>query len=170
MLTSLFSAVSGMSANGSSLSVIGDNIANMNTVGFKSSRTTFGDVLSQTVSGVAGSSQVGRGVYMSSASPLFTQGSFESTASALDMAIEGDGFFMVSDGAAKYHTRAGQFHLDKNGTIVNPDGLALQGYVADEAGNITGAMSDLNVSASQSRANLTSEVNIAVNLEAGAAQ
>jgi flagellar hook protein FlgE len=159
-----------MSANGSSLSVIGDNIANMNTVAFKASRTTFGDVLSQTVTGVAGSDQVGRGVSTSSVSPLFTQGSFESTASALDMAIEGDGFFMVSDGIAKYYTRAGQFNLDKNGNIVNPDGLIMQGYVADEAGNITGAMSNMNVSASQSRASATADVNIAVNLESGADQ
>ncbi|RMG01640.1 MAG: flagellar hook basal-body protein, partial [Nitrospirae bacterium] len=91
MLTALYSAISGLSANGLSLSVIGDNVANMNTVGFKASRISFGDVLSQTITGVAGDSQVGRGVLVTDVSPLFTQGSFETTASGLDMAVDGEG-------------------------------------------------------------------------------
>ncbi|MEW6417088.1 MAG: flagellar hook protein FlgE [Nitrospirota bacterium] len=164
MLTSLYTAISGLNVNGTSLSVIGDNIANMNTVGFKGSRVSFADVLA----GVAGSSQIGRGVLISSVSPLFTQGSFETTASALDIAIDGDGFFIVNEGSARYYTRAGQFDLDKDGNIVNPDGLILQGYSADAAGNITGEVGNLTVATSQSPPNATSNVEMAVNLDAAA--
>lgn len=168
MLTSLYTAITGMGANGSSLSVIGDNIANMNTVGFKASRVAFGDVLSQTITGVSGSSQVGRGVFVSDISPLFTQGSFETTASALDLAIDGDGFFMVQEGGARYYTRAGQFNIDKNGYIVNSDNLILQGYLADAAGNISGAIGDLRIASTQSPALMTSQANLAVNIDATA--
>jgi len=163
MLTSLFAAISGMNANGTSLSVIGDNIANMNTVGFKGSRASFGDVLS----GIAGGSlQVGRGVFISDMSPIFTQGSFESTASALDLAIDGNGFFIVSEDGARHYTRAGQFSLNKDGNIVNPDGLFLQGYLADASGNITGNIGNLQITSRQSPANITSSADIAVNLKA----
>lgn len=168
MLTSLYTAVSGMGANGVSLSVIGDNIANLNTIGFKASRIAFGDVLSQTITGIAGSSQVGRGVLVSGVSPLFTQGSFETTTNALDMAVDGDGFFIVSDGSARYYTRAGQFSIDKNGNIVNPDGLILQGYLADASGTITGTVGNLQISTKQSPPNMTTKVDIAVNLDSKA--
>lgn len=166
MLTSLFAAISGMNANGTSLSVIGDNIANMNTVGFKGSRISFGDVLSGIV---GGSLQVGRGVFISDTSPVFTQGSFETTASALDLAIDGDGFFIVSEDGTRHYTRAGQFSLNKDGNIVNPDGLALQGYLADASGNITGTIGNLQITSRQSPANITSSSDIAVNLKASAA-
>ncbi len=168
MLTALYSAISGLNANGLSLSVIGDNVANMNTVGFKASRISFGDVLSQTITGVAGDSQVGRGVLVTDVSPLFTQGSFETTASGLDMAIDGDGFFIVSDGLGRYYTRAGQFTLNDEGKIVNPDGLALQGYVADASGNITGTIGEFSVSSQASPANATQKVTLTINLDARA--
>ncbi len=166
MLTSLYSAISGMNANGTTLSVIGDNIANLNSVGFKSSRISFGDALSQTLAGAAGSSQVGRGVFVSGINPLFTQGSFETTASGLDMAIDGEGFFIVNDSGARYYSRAGQFSLNKNGYITNMDGLILQGYLADPAGNITGATGDLQISGNQIPANMTANAEVAVNLNA----
>lgn len=168
MITSLYTAISGMNANGTYLSVIGDNIANMNTIGFKASRVAFGDVLSQTITGLVGTSQVGRGVLVSSITPLFTQGSFESTASALDLAIDGDGFFIVTEGGARYYTRAGQFQIDKDGNIVNPEGLILQGYLADAAGNITGTVGNLTIATRQTPANMTTLVNIAINLNAQA--
>lgn len=165
-LSSLYTAVSGMSANGTALSVIGDNIANSNTVGFKGSTTNFGDVLS---SSLGGSSQVGRGVLVSSVTPVFSQGSFQSTSSVLDLAIDGNGFFMVSDGAGTYYTRAGQFKVSKTGNIVNSDGLVLQGYQADTAGNITGTTGNLAVSAVSNPAQQTSTSEVSVNLNAGAA-
>jgi flagellar hook protein FlgE len=91
-----------MNANGTWLSVIGDNIANLNTVGFKSSDIVFGDVLSQSLAGASGNSQVGRGVEVMSVSPLFTQGSFETSSNGLDLAIDGDGLFIVNDNGARY--------------------------------------------------------------------
>lgn len=162
MLTSLYTAITGMNANGTWLSVIGDNVANMNTAGFKASRVAFGDVLA----GVVGSLQVGRGVLISDISPLFTQGSFETTANGLDLSIDGDSFFMVSDAGARYYTRAGQFSIDKDGYIVNPDGLILQGYLSDTSGNITGTLGDLQIAVRQSLAQATTTASVALNLDA----
>ncbi len=168
MLSALFTGVSGINANGSALSVVGDNIANMNTVGFKSSRTSFGDVLSQTLGGAGGSSQIGRGVMVRSVDPLMTQGSFETSSNGLDLAIDGDGFFMVNDSGSRFYTRAGQFSLDKTGNIVNPDGLILQGYLADINGNITGTLGDLLIGSAQSPALATLTATVAVNLDGAA--
>ncbi|MBI5635213.1 MAG: flagellar hook protein FlgE [Nitrospirae bacterium] len=166
MLSSLFTGVSGLSANGTSLSVISDNIANMNTIGFKSSRVSFGDVLSQTLGGISGSSQIGRGVMVGSIDPIMTQGSFETTSNGLDLAIDGNGFFMVNDNGVIAYTRAGQFSLDSSGNIINPDGLILQGYRADASGTITGALGNLTIGAVQSSPQITANVAISVNLDA----
>jgi flagellar hook protein FlgE len=166
MLSALYTAVSGMDANSTSLSVIGDNIANMNTVGFKGSSVSFGDVLSQSISGASGSSQIGRGVEVTKVSPTFTQGSFETTSNGLDLAIDGDGLFMVNNGGVRTYTRAGQFSLDKNGNIVNPDGYILQGYLANAGGTITGTVGNLQLAATQSPANATTQVSAAINLDA----
>jgi flagellar hook protein FlgE len=121
--SSLFSGISGLSSQGNAMSVIGDNIANVNTIGFKASRTTFEDVLSQSVSTASGSSQIGRGAALSDVD-LFQQGSFESTSNATDLAIGGNGFFMVSpqNSETNYYTRAGQFRFDADGFFVNPAG------------------------------------------------
>lgn len=168
MLTSLYTAISGMDASGTQLSVIGDNIANMNTVGFKKSNVSFGDVLSQSITNVSGSGQVGRGVFVQEISPLMTQGAFETTENALDLAIDGDGFFSVSDNGTRYYTRAGNFSVNRDGFIVNPDNLRLQGYLADAGGNITGATGDLQLTATQNPARMTGTGNVAVNLDATA--
>ncbi len=170
MLTALYTAVSGMDANGESLSVIGDNIANQNTIGFKSSNVSFGDILSQSLSGGAGNSQIGRGVRMTSVTPLFSQGSFETSANGLDLAIDGNGFFMVTNPntTARSYTRAGQFSIDSDGNIVNPGGMLLQGYLADTAGNISGTLGNLTVAAVQNPAVQTANADMFVNLNASA--
>ena len=124
-LTSLFTAVSGMNASGTALSVIGDNVANMNTTGFKASRTAFADILAQQV----GSGQIGRGVLLNSVTPSFTQGTFENTANVLDLAIDGEGMFIMEDSAGTYYSRAGQFNINKDGDVVNPSNQKLQGYL-----------------------------------------
>ncbi|MCP3677274.1 MAG: flagellar hook protein FlgE [Deltaproteobacteria bacterium] len=166
MLTSLFTGVSGLNANMTALSVVGNNIANMNTVGFKASRATFSDILSQSLNGVAGSSQVGLGVALSSISPLFTQGALESTGSGMDMAIDGDGFFTMRDTTgALFYSRAGQFNIDKNGLITNPDGFVLRGFQADTSGNISTVASDLSISFAAIPPNITSNVDITANLQ-----
>lgn len=165
MLTSMQTAISGMNANGTNLSVIADNIANMNTVGYKKSTVAFGDVLSASITGVAGSAQVGRGVYVQEVSPLFTQGSLQTSENSLDMAIDGDGFFVVSDNGATYYTRAGNFSIDEDGYIVNATNLRLQGYVADAAGTLTGTIGDLQLIATQTPANMTGDAVVSVNLD-----
>jgi flagellar hook protein FlgE len=161
MLTSLFTAVTGMNANGTALSVIGDNVANMNTTGFKSSRATFGDILSQQL----GESQIGRGVMLTSVQPSITQGAFENTASVLDMAVDGDGFFILKDSAGTYYSRAGQFEVDKAGNVVNPSGIALQGYVYSASGAATSGLGDINVSSLNSSPNASTSVTISANLD-----
>ncbi len=166
MLTSLFTGISGMKANGVALSVIGDNIANMNTIGFKSSRVTFGDVMSQTLTSGTSSSQIGRGVFMSDISPIFTQGSFESTGNALDLAIDGDGFFMVKDNSGIYYTRAGQFTVNRDGFIVNSDGLRVQGYQYTTGGQLTGVLGDIDVSQFNNSTAPTANIVLSANVDA----
>jgi len=93
--SALYSGVSGLNTNSQAMSVIGNNLANTNTLGFKGARTVFSDLLSSTINGSGGTSQVGRGVNVSKVDNIFSQGTFESTESGLDVAIEGDGFFLL---------------------------------------------------------------------------
>lgn len=165
ILTSLFTGISGLNANGTSLSVIGNNIANVNTVGFKASRAAFADVLSQSLTGSSGS-QIGRGVYLSDVSTLFSQGSMETTSSALDFGIDGEGFFQVNDSAGtSFYSRAGQFSMNSDGDIVNPEGYFLQCYQSDPAGNITNTIGNIDVSSNTTPPNLTSNVQLTANLD-----
>jgi flagellar hook protein FlgE len=168
MLSSLFSGVSGINANLAVLSVIGNNIANVNTVGFKGSRVSFADILSQSLTG---SNQIGLGVKMSSIQKLFSQGAFQSTSNMLDVAISGDGFYMVNDASmgTTYYTRAGQFNIDKDGFIVNPEQLRLQGYMADSTGVLQNTITDLVVSNATIPPNDTSNIAITANLDSNAA-
>lgn len=134
MLTSFYSALTGLNANALYLSIIGNNLANLNTIGFKANITTFGDLLSQTMTGgVANGAgnplQIGLGTQLVSTTPLFTQGSLMTTGEATSMAILGNGFFIMEDvnGTISY-TRAGNFTLDKDGNLVAPDGSFVQGW------------------------------------------
>jgi flagellar hook protein FlgE len=115
------------------MSVIGNNLANTNTVGFKGSRTVFADLLSSSINGSGGSSQVGRGVGMSKVDQIFSQGTFESTESGLDVAIEGEGFFILKEDGNEtpYYSRAGAFRFDDNGYLINPEGYRVQGKEFD---------------------------------------
>lgn len=170
LTSSLFSGVSGLDTLGSSMSVIGDNIANVNTVGFKASRATFQDVLLQSVSTAAGTAQVGGGTSLADISISFAQGSFESTDSSTDLAIGGEGFFVVRDPNnqdMKYYTRAGDFSFDKNNNLVNPNGLVVQGYEVGIDGSL-GSISDIIVSSQGSPPNPTTEMNTTINLNADA--
>ncbi len=165
MLTSLFTGISGLNANGLALSVIGDNIANANTVGFKSSRANFGDIISQTLSGTS-AMQVGRGTMIIDIQKMFTQGTLETTANPLDLAIEGDGFFVVRQpNGPTYYTRAGQFRLDKEGYVVDPNGYRLQAYLMDAMGNITGGIGDVYLAGLMSDPRATSEIRAQLNLD-----
>jgi len=127
--SALYSGVSGLNTNSQAMSVIGNNLANTNTLGFKGSRTVFSDLLSSTVFGSGGASQVGRGVGMSKVDSIFSQGTFESTETDTDLAIEGDGFFMLKEfgNNTSFYSRAGAFRFDEEGYLVNPEGLRVQG-------------------------------------------
>ncbi|MFO0752726.1 MAG: flagellar hook-basal body complex protein [Thermodesulfovibrionales bacterium] len=161
IMTALYTGVSGLSSNGLSLSVIGDNIANTNTVGYKASKAVFGDILSQAMGG--SSMQIGRGSYLQTVMPMDSQGTLESTSNPLDMAIDGDGYFMVKDSSgATFYTRAGEFKLDDTGNIVNPEGYELQGYLTQEGGQL----GTINVSAVNSPPKTSSSAEVAVNLDA----
>jgi len=166
MGSSLFAGISGLTAAGKQLDVIGNNIANVNTIGFKSGRIHFGDILSQTITGgVAAGMQVGRGVNVDAITTQFSPGSFETTANATDLAIDGDGFFIVKDAdGGEYYTRAGAFHLDNRGYLVDVNSLKVQGY------NITGSdpdtISDISLSGVQSEPSATTEISIGANLDA----
>ena len=172
--SSLYSSISGLSTMGEAMSVLGDNVANVNTAAFKSSRSTFQDVLSQSVSTAAGGAQVGRGVTLSTINSLFAQGSFESSSSPTDMAIGGQGFFMLraSDSAeADMYSRAGEFGFDQKGNLVNPMGHFVQGWEIDSAsGQAMGTIGDINIGKNTppvATTNVEVIANLNSNLDAG---
>jgi len=165
ILSALFAAVSGLNANGTNLSIIGNNIANTGTVGFKSSRANFADIVNASLGGASGSTSSGIGVFLSGIQSNFTQGSLQTTNNALDMAVDGNGFFQVKDSSgASFYTRAGQFNVNKDGDVVNPDGLKLQGFQADALGLITGSIAGINLSTTTSPPNATSDIDISANV------
>ena len=173
ILKSMYSAASGLGAHGAAVDVVSDNIANLNTVGFKAGRGRFEDILGATVaqSRVAGSS--GLGTKLAGVDQMFTQGALLGTGLATDMAIQGDGFFLVRgnfDGInGDFYTRAGQFHLDPTGVLTNAQGLALQGYLADAQGNIGTGITDLVLPANNAvQPQATTRVDIAANIDSGA--
>ena len=133
--SALYSGVSGLNVDSQAMTVIGNNLSNASTTGFKSSSTVFSDLLSSTIYGSGGISQVGRGVQISKVVDDFSQGTFQTTQSGLDCAIEGSGFFVLNKvgDQTDYYTRAGAFNFDANGYLVNPEGLRVlgQSYNAD---------------------------------------
>ena len=153
-----FSAgLSGLNSNAVYLQVIGNNLANVNTVGYKTSAVTFMDLVSQTSQGPGGNPmQIGLGVATGSISPVFSQGSIENTQEATNVAIQGDGFFMVSGPGGLSYTRAGNFSFDNSGALVTADGCRVQGYTAIDpatgAIQTTGQPVDILVSPSALRA------------------
>ena len=129
MAVGSFSAgLSGLSAHATALNVIGNNLANMNTVGFKASTVNFMDLVSQTMGGVSGITQIGLGVTTGSISAIFSQGSIENSGEATNVAIQGNGFFVVKGDSGIAYTRAGNFSFNANGELVTPDGFKVQGY------------------------------------------
>jgi flagellar hook protein FlgE len=140
MLRSLFSAVSGLRAHQTMLDVVGNNIANVNTAGYKSSQSVFEDTLSQVVRSSAGPqglrggmnpAQVGLGVKVGGISTNFGQGATQVTGKATDVALQGDGFFVVRQAGQTFYSRAGAFDFDASGNLVNPDGAVVQGWAAN---------------------------------------
>jgi flagellar hook protein FlgE len=174
MIGSLFAGITGLNVNSKALTVIGDNIANVNTTAFKSNRVSFANILSQSLAGTGGS-EIGRGVEFWGTTPMWSQGSVENTTNPTDMAINGSGFFVLRDAAnASYYTRAGDFSFDRDGYLVNPDGLFAQGYevlsVQPDGTLNLGNVADINVPGqSTSPPQASSEFTVDVNLDARAA-
>lgn len=146
MMRSMFAGVSGLRNHQTRMDVIGNNIANVNTVGYKTSRVTFQDALSQTIRGATAPQgnrgginpqQVGLGVALSSIDVLHTPGNLQTTGVNTDLAIQGNGFFILGgEGNQRYYTRAGNFTMDTSGRLVYGNGLQLQGWMANDAGEI----------------------------------
>ena len=154
MPRALSSAVSGLRNQQTKMDVIGNNVSNVNTVAFKAGRVTFKEGFAQLVSsatrsdGNAGGTnpaQVGLGSQIGSIDTMFTQGNLETTGNTTDLAIQGNSFFVVKKGAESYYTRAGNFQVDSNGTLVSgTNGLSVQGRTA-VAGRLSDTMSDLKI-------------------------
>ncbi|MFF2752571.1 flagellar basal body rod protein FlgG [Psychrobacillus sp. NPDC058041] len=162
MIRSMYSGISGLKNFQTKLDVIGNNIANVNTYGFKKGRTVFKDLISQTMSGASGASQsrgginakqIGLGSQLSAIDTIHSGGSLQSTGNTLDLAISGDGFFIVADGDANpptsftnpSYTRAGNFYMDSNGFLVNSDGKYVYGFADSNSINLTSADTDFEL-------------------------
>ena len=180
MMRSLYAGVSGMQNHQTRLDVIGNNVANVNTTGFKRGRVNFQDMISQQMSGAASPTtevggvnpkEVGLGVTVAAIDTVFTQGNLQTTGVSTDVAIQGNGFFILKNGEESFYTRAGAFSLDSEGTLVNPaNGLRVQGWMAEEINGqmvlqTAGSTEDLIIPVgSKDPAKATENVNFACNL------
>lgn len=159
--------LSGLNGAAKNLDVIGHNIANTSTVGFKASQAQFADVYATSLYGVGGL-QVGIGTKVTDVAQSFTQGNISATGNTLDLAITGEGFFQVSKDGVTSYTRSGQFHLDNQGYVVDNSLARVQGFTATDGVLATAPGSDLQVTYTTGQPQVTSNVDIAVNLNADA--
>lgn len=163
---SMYIGLTGMNANSLAINAVGDNIANMNTVGFKAGRTLFSEMLGQSLMG--GSGTMGGGVALSGVQKVFDQGALLGTGVATDMAIAGDGFFALegdlNGSSGMFYSRAGQFHRNKEGFIVSPQGLKLQGYMANAEGAMSASLSSLQIDDAPIPPKATGTAEMSVNL------
>lgn len=166
IISNFYQGVSGLQANSVSMEVVGNNIANLNTVGFKASRANFQEMINRQIMG--GNGRIGAGVQVGSVQQSFTQGAFLTTGSPTDMAIGGDGFFMVNGQAygtqGNFYTRAGQFTVDNQGYL-GTAGLRLQGYQATPDGQIGNKVGDIRVPTDALPPQATSEIELRMSLE-----
>jgi flagellar hook protein FlgE len=161
--------LSGLNAAAQNLNVIGNNVANSSTVGFKQSEAQFADVYANSLTGAGGAS-VGIGVKVAQVAQQFTQGNITATNNPLDIAINGGGFFRMDNNGAATYQRNGQFQLDSNGFIVNSSGDKLTGYMANASGVLSsGAPSPLSINTSDLAPNVSSKVNAVLNLDSTSA-
>lgn len=183
MLRSMFTGISGLKTHQTRMDVVANNVANINSTGYKKGRANFQDIISQSLSGASGATtagtggtnakQVGLGVSLGSIDTLFTQGNLQVTGVNTDMAIQGNGMFILNDGASTDYTRAGIFSLDEDGTLVNAaNGWNVQGWQADNTGALdtTQAIGNISVPVGSSiPANETTSITYTGNLDSGSA-
>jgi flagellar hook protein FlgE len=171
-LRAMNSGVSGLLAEQQALGVVGDNIANVNTVGFKAQRAIFEDVLGHSILAGTSSALPGSGVAIGDIQQEFTQGSLNTTGIATDVALSGDGFFVVQgavDGiSGNFFTRAGQFNLNKDGYLVNPNALKVQGYASNGDGTFAATTSSIQAPTSSIQPRATLNAAVTANLDANA--
>jgi flagellar hook protein FlgE len=159
--------LSGLEASSQNLAVIGNNVANSSTVGFKSSEVLFSDVYANSLTGSGGGSQVGIGVKVAGVEQQFTQGNITASDNPLDIAINGGGFYQMSDNGTISYTRNGQFQLNNSGLIVNSNGDVLQGYEANASGVLqSGTTTNLQINTASIAPVATSKVTAVLNLDA----
>jgi flagellar hook protein FlgE len=170
LLTSMTSAVSGINTSSTELSVISDNIANANTTGFKAERAAFEDALYQSL--VGGGGQVGLGARLSAVQKMLTQGSLIMTGVTTDLALQGRGYLVVKGQhggeSGQFYTRAGETRFDRDGYLVNLEGLRLQGYAADPTGVLSTITGDLQIANAQALPYPTANLTFKGNLNASA--
>ena len=168
VMGSMYTGISGLTTHAERMSVLGNNIANTSTVGFKSGNVQFEDLFYSSRTLGASVGQIGHGARVSSIYQNFSQGAYENTGSVTDVALGGRGFFMVNDSlnGSKFYTRAGNFNFNKEGYLVNPQGLRVQGWEAGktEASVTTGAIGDLKLDSFQSEPKESTIVSLSVNL------
>jgi flagellar hook protein FlgE len=157
--------LSGIRAASTDLEVTGNNVANASTTGFKESRAEFGDVYTNSLLG-SGSKPVGSGVMVENVRQQFSQGNISGTDNSLDMAIDGNGFFILEDRGSVSYTRAGLFGLDKDGYVVANNSGRLQGFSANTDGVVSGVLSDIQIQVGNQAPALTSRVFTQLNLDA----
>ena len=166
---SLYIGISGLQAHGDAISVVGDNIANTSTVGFKRARANFSDLLG----GELGAQRLGGGVRLDGTQTLWDQGAITQTGNPLDVAISGGGMFVVKGNhagqAGQFYTRDGRFRLDNQGFVVDPRGLRLQGFNIAADGTRATSIGDLALGARQSPPVATATAKMTLNLDANAA-
>lgn len=161
IVNGLFSGRSGLSSHGTAIAVVGDNISNASTIGYKASRAEFEDLIA---GGQTAGKVVGSGSTISAVSTIFEQGTLEFTNRALDLAIDGNGFFVLANGAQRFYTRAGNFKIDSSGYIVNQNDLTVLGFPAGGSG----ALEPINVNTVSQDSVSTTTVSLAGNVDASA--
>lgn len=162
---SLNTALSGLAAASADLKVTGNNIANASTVGFKSSRAEFADIYASSLQGI-GTSLIGNGVRLANIAQQFDQGNVSFTDNRMDLAVDGSGFFVLSDNGSISYTRAGAFSLDNEGYIVGNGTARVQGFTANSAGELTGLTGDIQLKIPNLQPKQSTLVEVGVNLDA----
>lgn len=165
VLSSLYTGVSGLASQGEALGVIGDNIANANTTGFKASRAEFQDIVAKSLKGILGGNQIGRGVKIGAVNPILVQGNVDATEKVTDLAIAGDGYYTLRGSDGESFTRDGSFKFDKEGYLVTNDYQRVQGFQTDDKGAIINKVGDIKFPRALVPARATKEIKLDLNLD-----
>jgi flagellar hook protein FlgE len=161
----MYTGYTGIQGQGEALSVFGDNIANSATTGFKTARPEFKDAVAKSLNGMGSSQATGRGSRVGNIRTVFSQGTLTQTESPTDLAVTGNGFFVVDGVEGRSFTRDGAFHFDKEGKLVAADGAKVQGFQADDSGKITSKMGDISIDRAVLDAKGTGKVDLFANLD-----